>query len=155
MEKASAGFCARAAKLDSKATLLSSARWWIEPSHVTPQICCCDLGCGEPLELRQEACLLTQLCVYADFTSHPPAALACTPLQILPFFHFLILLSSSSCWTNPPFSPTTIPTFITSLCLLSRPAPAVCPAPCPFVLSPPSHIPSSISSPSLPSPSKP
>lgn len=48
----------------------------IESSHVTLVFYCCGLECREPSESRQEACLLTQLSVCADFTSQPLAVLA-------------------------------------------------------------------------------
>lgn len=44
---------------------------------------------------------MTQLSVYADFTSHPPAVLAAllSNPPLLPFPHPTLLLSC--CWTNP------------------------------------------------------
>ena len=53
---------------------------------------------------------MTQLCVYADFTSHPPAMLAALPSNppLLPFPHPALLLLSS-CWTNPLFHPPPSP----------------------------------------------
>lgn len=80
--------------------------------------CCCDLGRREPLKHRQEACLLTQLSVCADFTSHPPAVLAALNSNppLLPFPHLALLFSS--CWIKS-LSPTTIFTYLTSLPPLS------------------------------------
>lgn len=79
------------------------------------------LGCREH---RREACLLTQLSVYTDFTSHPPAVLASPPLSnppLHPFPHPALPLSFS--WTHL-FHPSLSHTYITSLSLPCCPAPS-------------------------------
>lgn len=114
--------------------------------HMSRLFCCCDLGCRER---RQEACLLTQLSVYADFTSHPPAVLAALPSNpsLLPFPHLALLLLDQILFThhNLHISYITPPSLVQfQLCILL-----------PFHLSPPHLHPSSISFPSLPSLSNP
>lgn len=136
-----AGFCVGWANL-ILTTLLFGKRLSF---HVSLVFCCCDLRCREPLEHRQEACLLTQLSVYADFTSHPPAVLAAllSNPPLLPFHRPALLLLDKS------LSPTTISTYLTSLSLLFLPAPAVHPAPCPFVSSTLTSLLNQLSFPSL------
>lgn len=110
--------------------------------------CYCDLGCREPLERRQEACLLTQLSVYADFTFHPPAVLAAllSNPPLLPFPHPSLLLLDKS------LSPTTMSTYHLSSCFLFQLQQCIL---LPVHLFPPPSHPSSINSLSLPSLSNP
>lgn len=88
--------------------------------------------------MRQEACLLTQLYVYSDFTSHPPAALAALLIKKSPsFFHFLI------CSPSPPV--VKIPVILRCLHISSSSSSSCASCSCVRLFPPPSH-PSSINS---------
>lgn len=129
--------------LNSQTRFETTSDWSVArlSPHVSVLLRCCDLGLQGAFR-AQAGSLLTQLSVYADFTSHPPAVLAAllSNPPFLPFPHPALLLLGKS------LSPITIPTYITSLSLLSCPAPAVQYILLPVYLFPPPSHPSSINS---------
>lgn len=101
-------------------------------SLLSPLLCCCDLGCREPLGAPAGGSSVdTALCLCWLHLSAPPLCWL-QSFKILPFLPFphpaLFLLANSR-------SPATVSTRLTSPSLRSLPAPAVHPPLCPFVSS--------------------